>query len=945
MKKDKSLKAEIWRFILIPAVTISLLLSGTLAYLYLAQLHQYVEVRNQTYVRKTVKLAESDHQELLEPLLTSQLEEHFIRALAVHYPDGSRLQVGPGFIEPLTPLNEPRQHPGRVETPRSVRYTQALSPGRDGSSRGWVEVELLNAPMQVIHYQTLLTTGVVALIGILLTVILSLRLQRRINRPVEHIRQIIEGITRGQYDRKVEPQRSREFHDLATAVNTMAEIQGRAQQELQLHIDQATEDLRETLETIEIQNIELDMARKEALEASRVKSEFLANTSHEIRTPLNGILGFTNLLLKTELGEQQLEYLHTIRDSSQNLLTTINDILDFSKIEAGKFSLDYTPLHLRSLIEETVHNLAADAHEKHLQLLTFIQRDVPLHLLGDPMRIKQVLSNLVGNAIKFSDAGNIVIEVQTLARQDNQTTLKITVTDQGVGLVEDQVSDLFNAFAQADGSTTRLHGGTGLGLAISKGLVERMGGEIGINQHQTQGAQFWFTLRLGVDPHQPQAAIPSELSGQRILICGEEAEASRQLSHLLDHWEIESQLIATVHDIFPALREAAQAKRPYRAVILDLAPAERRIQPVLLGNLTEQLEDEFDCKVIACCTPAHQRMLRSQNPDLNTEFVTRPVSYQALLDALARALSITLQGAAPGTPAVPVKTRPTRVLVVDDNPANLQLASELLRDLKVEVSQARSGRQTLDICEHADFDLILMDIQMPGMDGIETTRHLRENNRVSRRTPIIALTAHSITEQKAELLIAGMDDCLSKPVSESQLAHLLNRWLGDRAAARAALTPSVPAPSPSSAESESEPELNASPVDILRCLKLANNKPTLAKDMLTMLIEGLPAEQKAINQAFRERDYERLEEQVHRLYGSSCYCGVPYLKSISGLLDKMLQKQSYGQLEGAVTSLNNQITALLQWSYNRDIDALFDLGVSTGEERATVQGTNTEQGA
>jgi len=925
------IKTQIWRLVLFPALGVTLILAFTLTYLYLAQLNKFVSQRGGALSEKLADISAEtlsrNDPDLLRSVIEASLEEPYIRAVELYLKDsGTTIHSGPRMLPLVNPAPADLSQPQQRETPKSIRFAHPV-PGRNGApSPGWIEVELLASPFLVLRYQTILITLVLTLVCLALCAWFSTRLYKRLTRPLNQIRETIQGMARGQMDRRLPSMESRELDELARAVNDTAESLEQAHRDMQVNIDQSTEDLRETLETIEIQNIELNMARKEALEASRIKSEFLANTSHEIRTPLNGILGFTNLALKTDLDEQQKEYLETIRDSSQNLLTVINDILDFSKIESGKLTLDYVPLPLRKVVEEAVHILAPDAHEKNLQLVTLLDDNLPLHLLGDPLRFKQVLTNLVSNAIKFSQQGNIVVHAALINRQETQLTLKVSVSDNGIGLTAEQKERLFSAFNQADTSSSREYGGTGLGLVICKGLVERMGGEIGVESQPEQGARFWFTARLGIDKSLPDAPAERLLLGERALICSDNPPSGHQLEQLLHLWQADTDTISSIHDIFPALRKAQERDDAFRLVFMDIAPSERKLQAPLLESLTQQLRREFDCILIACCTPAHQRLFRQGVDKCSTTFINKPISYEALLETLARQMDIPLKRPgdtqskgqnAGGKPAA-------RILVVDDNPANLQLAGELLRGLNTEVVLATSGKEALEWCRKQEFDLIFMDIQMPGMDGIETTKRLRIDH-PRRRTPIIALTAHSMTEQKAELLIAGMDDCVSKPVSENQLAHIVNRWvpLNGRQAVEGPIqgTPTQPRlPAIELAEDE-----QPSPVDIPLCLKLANHKPTLARDMLEMLIKNLSGERDAINQAFDNQDFEQLEELVHRLYGSCCYCGVPRLKRISGLLDKILQAHQYDQVASPIKALDNEVDEILRWAYERDISALFDV--------------------
>lgn len=926
----KSLKHEVWRLILIPAMAITLLLAATLSYLFIGQLNKFVGHRGAMLTLKTAHLIhhaiKSGDQELVDAMLEASLEEPFVRAIHLHIDTtNTRLHAGPQFFPAEEGTAPNSAQAGQRSTPESIRFFSPVTDNKGQNSLGWVELELLTSPFMVLRYETLLITVIITLLCLMLAAVLAVRLHENITTPLDHIKNVVRKLAKGKLHARVDTQISKEFAELTDAVNAMGIAMEKAQQDMQLHVDQYTEDLRETLETIEIQNIELDIARKQALEASRIKSEFLANTSHEIRTPLNGILGFTNLTLKTELDEQQREYINTIRDSSQNLLTIINDILDFSKIEAGKLTLDYAPLPLRRVIEETLHILAPEAHEKHIQLITYIDPEIPASLLGDPLRLKQVLSNLISNAIKFSPKGNVIIDVELLTRQETQATIKITVKDHGIGISSRQKDRLFKAFTQADTSSSREHGGTGLGLAICKGLVERMGGEIGVESEPEQGASFWFTARLGIDKKQPPA-LAFSLEDKHILICGENTAANAQIEQMLHAWQANCQSITAIHDIFPSLRAVNNTDKAFSLVILDIAPEERKIHHSLLHNLTEQLAEEFGCGVIVCCTSAHQRQFKSSTERSRVVFVNKPITVDALQQTLSRQLNIAIKEQQRAL-NVDENQRPNAsVLIVDDNPANLQLASELLRGLNIHVVQANSGQQALTICESKKFDIIFMDIQMPGMDGIETTRRLRTVESSAKRTPIIALTAHSMTEQKAELLIAGMDDCVSKPVSEAQLAHIINRWAslgGKKEVAPGNSENNARVTQPNLAAIEENDDITS--VDILLSLKLANNKPELARDMLVMLLQSLPAEKQQINKALIDKEFAQMEEWVHRLYGSCCYCGVPRLKRISGLLDKLLQAKQYDQTAGAITSLNNAIDDILRWAEQRDINKLFGL--------------------
>jgi two-component system sensor histidine kinase BarA len=918
--KPNSIKTEVWRLILLPALSITVLLSATLTSLYVVKLNGFVEQRGQQLTEKTAHLmhvALRDNQpQLLENLIQTTLDEPMVRALHLYDKTADRhLHRGPQFT-PTSQQSTVLPPAGTMEdTDNGQLFRFPVVDINKQNNLGWLGIELVFSSYWITIYQVLLIVLLTTAACLMLAGYLAVKLHSNIISPLGHIRQVIDRLNDGQLDARASDNFVSEFRHLAKAVNAMAGTQEQARQDMQLYIDQSMEDLRETLETIEIQNIELDIAHKEALTASRIKSEFLANTSHEIRTPLNGIIGFTNLALKTELDNNQRNYLQTIHDSSQNLMATINDILDFSKIESGKLTLDHVSMGLREVAESTVEALSFEALEKNLQVVIIVDNNIPPQLMGDPLRFGQILSNLLNNAIKFSQRGTISIEFTLQHFAENQVTLKVAVIDEGVGLSKTQQAQLFSAFSQGDTTSRRENGGTGLGLAICKGLAKRMQGEVGAENADDGGACFWFTATLGVDLHYT-APDSGHLKDQRLLVYSTNDKCYRQLASLAQSWQAHTSRIDSIYDIFPHLRAAPQSTQARHLMVIDVAPDERKLAPSLLANLAEQLSIEFSCPLIVCCSKAHLEVF-SQHDTSAIEFVVKPITHDNFLQALHHSLKIET-GTQQDTP--PTEPGPqARVLLVDDNNANLQLTTELLRDLSVEVTQASSGEQALNELSKDSYDLIFMDIQMPGMDGIETTRYIRQReSQQQRRTPVVALTAHTLSEHKTELLMAGLDDCIRKPVSDAQLSQMLKRWTGLQPAP-------LPSPPGSYAPAQHSPSSSHSPVNIEQCVSLANHKKELAYDMLSMLLASLEEEQRALNSAHQAGDLTQLQALVHKLYGSSCYTGVPHLRSVAGLLDKMLTAGHSNDIDHTMRCLNNTIKQLLNWREQQDIAALFNL--------------------
>lgn len=765
---------------------------------------------------------------------------------------------------------------------------------------GWLEVELSHASTQLRRYQMLLTTLIMVLLGLLLTTFTVSQMSRRITDPIRLSNRAIAQISKGQLDVRLTEQGSRELDDLAQGINTMAETLQSAQGELQQNIDQATEDLRQTLETIEIQNIELDMARKTAQEASRIKSEFLANMSHELRTPLNGIIGFSNLLQRTELTNRQQEYLGTIEKSADNLLAIINEILDFSKIEAGKLILDNQPFNLRDLIQDTLTMLAPAAHQKHLELVSIIYRDTPLGLSGDGLRLKQILANLVSNAIKFTQEGSVSIRSMLEHEDETHALLRISVTDTGIGLTSAQQKSLFQAFTQADNSMSRQAGGTGLGLVIAKRLVEQMQGEIGLDSRPGEGSEFWLTARLEKSTQAGDDLPPSPLIGIRAAVM-EPLTLNRQaLLHNLEDLGVE----VTVQDNLPALEMYVRQQRssePIQLVLASMRSPNARAD--LMFEALHRWMNEDSCKVILLTDTTEHYPSLDQLPPSECQVLTRPLCTRKLYRAVNQLFRP--EPVAPAVAKGPASKPQITLLCVDDNEANLKLVETFLSEMGARVLTATSGEQALQIADLEAIDLIFMDVQMPGMDGRATTTELRAREELADRDPcpIIALTAHALAEERRRLIQCGMNDYLTKPISPEQLSHCIFRWTGVNLSMPETATHSNAAMPTATVSRTTMPIL-----DYQESLQLAAGKSDLARDLLAMLVKGLPAERVLIEEHMSLGDNEALLGVVHRLHGATRYCGVPQLRECCLQAETLLKKGKQSQI--AVSQLIESIEQL-----------------------------------
>ncbi|HEX6592108.1 MAG TPA: response regulator, partial [Moraxellaceae bacterium] len=688
-------------------------------------------------------------------------------------------------------------------------------------------LEFSTSELTIRKYESLLLVSSLCLGMMALMTLLLIRLVHRWLAPVQEMTETLRLVDSEHLDRRLYTDASGDLFDLEAEINALLERLAADTEELQSSMIQANEDLRETMEAMEVQNIELTLARKEAVEGNRIKSEFLANISHEIRTPLNGIMGFAKLLQKTQLSPRQLDYVKTIQKSADSLLAIINDVLDLSKIEAGKLVLDHTPLDIEEVIFDVLGMLAPLAEEKDLEQVAFIYDDVPRHLMGDPLRLKQILTNLVNNAIKFTPKGEITVRCMLENLTERHATLRISVSDTGIGLTDSARADLFRAFSQGDPSTSRKFGGTGLGLVISKHLVEQMQGDINFESTDGEGATFWFTLRAELDSYTHSGFYGDHLRGRRVIVAESHPTSRQFLANTLDHWGAESTAVDKLESLYVALREGA----PADALVINLGLL--GVRTTMSNIQIEELRRLVSGPIVLLArnSDASQEQANYRNSQIIV--LSKPVAPRELYSRLSQVLS-----ALPPQPSqlalLPSRQSPSlRVLAVDDNPANLKLVCTLLNDLNVEAVPATDGYQAIALCKEGSFDLVFMDIQMPGLSGLEASRAIRAHEQetgVQKRIPIVALTAHAMANEKEALLQAGMVDYLTKPVQESQLAHMIAKWTtgGD-----------VPATDPQEPAAPAGTPIPGTAVDWQESVKLAAGKKDLARDMLLMLLNSL----------------------------------------------------------------------------------------------------------
>ncbi len=647
--------------------------------------------------------------------------------------------------------------------------------------------------------------------------------------------------------------------------------------------------------------IELEKVKDLAVAASQAKSDFLANVSHEIRTPLNAVIGMTDLLLASKVDKSQRDYLKMIQDSGQSLLTIINDILDFSKIESGKLEISSEWFDIRERIGDTLRSLAFRAHKKNVELVMNIDPEIPLSLLGDSQRLRQILVNLVGNSIKFTHQGEIVVHVECVEMESESITLNFQVQDTGIGIPEDKLNKIFEEFVQADTSTTRNYGGTGLGLTITSKLVELMGGKLNVSSKQDVGSSFDFSLQFTIGKQPSFPVVPANFADVPVLIMAANPSHRESIDCILRSWRMQTYLASHLEQAVSLLKGLAFTDQPIQIVFGELS-----------STTTPSPASDCDCIALAARIQADKEIPNPKIVALNRsssaessvdtgnsnidQILMQPAKYSELRNAITKCLEPVLESETNETADDASFKGPHKILLAEDNLVNQKLATGILSKYGHDVTVVGNGRLAVDaLAAHEDFDIVLMDIQMPELDGIKATQEIRASNFRHATIPIIAMTAHAMTSDRKRCLQAGMDEYLSKPFKAADLLATIERVLGQRSKEMAFR-----------ANSESSGDVF---IDWNQAFETVGGDRKLLIELIRVFVSEKDNMLGELGNCIKLRDCDATIRSAHSLKGTLSHLGASRIAEIARKIEQ-LEEISWPEASNQFAELQKQIKQL-----------------------------------
>jgi len=757
---------------------------------------------------------------------------------------------------------------------------------------GWISISLSNKHLTQRRVKIYTTSLIITLSGLLFSIFLAVRISRGVTDPVRRLLSMENRLREGDFEARVEVKSGGDLGVLEQGFNELAAALYSSEVQMKFQIKAATEKLIKTVDELEQKNEDLERARTEAQKANDVKADFLAKMSHEIRTPMNAVLGFSDLLRKTRLSEEQSSYIRTIHQSAQQLLTVIDDILNFSKLESGTIRMEKASFDLRSCVENVVTMLGPAAHNKYLELVLLVDSDVPERVVGDSNRLSQILINLTSNAIKFTHNGSVTVQVSLKSRENDIANLLISVNDTGIGIAHSNQNDLFSAFVQADSSLSRNYGGSGLGLAIAKRFVEMMGGEIGFESEEGRGSTFWVHISCPIDLSVSVSEYAVLLQNVVCLIYDNNPFSRRAIRNNLLLANAQTFVARNLEQTCSMLEKSELLRSKCNLVILGFS--QREINNAHVEKVIDGLRKDFRGPIVFLVSAEQFELPDKFIKDSSIAWMSKPVSRDLFYLKINSLVNFGMLGEASMEKSMSSgifqKYSGINILLAEDNNFNRILVNRFLRDRGINVETAVDGEQAVMFADREPFDLILMDIHLPYISGEKVVRHIRENEGPNQYTPIIALTADVFADKKGNLTGVGVSDLLFKPITEDRLFEKINLWIWKTRTG-----------------SHQSWNNSLSPAELARLRGTSSQLPEekeqpalrgfVPEDLRDKLYDELPHHQKRLAEAIERGNYNLIREGAHEL------------KGVAGYFSEQELSRCAAQLEDAALKSNSKAVA------------------------------------